>query len=446
MKQNIDNMHKDLSYKHNLSHSIILDSNIRNSLSDKEKTDLIIKQLILLKDNEEVKSNEYKNKQSIDKLMSSITTGEEVFSYLVDNISQINTNLKHQFENSHRNSATEELILLRDEYKKHNFGRRLMNTHKGVKFESTYVPLSCEDKSLILENNSKRSTERKDVYNYIFEFLREDIDIIIKHMGSSLNPTSINSPCESFGFSDGIKAVDKDEINADHLQRGEVNINAKRSVSNKKKAYRKKSRIFSWNKMDWERNNINMKKDVNHFIELKEEPIESEYHSDTETTNKHGYLLKSIYDLCCKFNLDDNTLNNLIIGIKNEEHTKTLIKKEKLRHKHAEFKPEFRTDKRAEQILQNVVIHAEKLIDKPRDKSRKSTPVGHKIETKSLRLKQYGLNLNNISNLSYLSISKKAAIKPFEANELKLPLGKHFCFSPQGQTTKNDTFFNSHIS
>jgi hypothetical protein len=502
MKQDnsqLDNEYKDLAYtKPTLSQSMILDTNIRSTLSGEEKTDLIIKQLMLLKDNEEeVKSYERKHKQSINQLISSITTGEEVLGYLVDNISQINNGLKEQFEKSHKHSTLEELIILKEEYKKRNSGRgRVASAPKSLKFESTYIPFTQDDRGLMLDNNLQRSTERKETYGKIFEMLREDMGSIIKqlkldtspmksigyvnHVNDNIRNTGyVHDHNDSYKFSDVNRYADRGvnipKINFEtdrddfvNLKTVNVKTTEMRSRSVDRRSKQRTVRIFSWDKMDWERNNINVRKDINHFIEVKEELSDSDLEDDiNEEENKEykhrGDLLKNIYDLCCKFDLDDYTLRRMVKKLKHKDGVKEKINKEKVRVRAAEYQPNLCTTKRAEVVVPHIegiakIIEAKKAIcqTKPiasgtKTQRQKNMVITPKVETKTFRKHKVGLNLNNISNLSNsITMPKKAGMIGKGYNKgnqlLKPPHNDYFIISPKGQTTNHDTFFNSQFS
>jgi hypothetical protein len=502
----IDTEYKDLVYsKENLSKSIILDSKVRNNLTTEEQTDLIIKQLLLLKNDVEVEAYEQKHKDSLNQLMSNITTGEEVFGYLIDSINQINTNLKFHFEKFNSHSTFEELILLREEYKKQNkiCGTAIQPTKGNLKFESKYKPFTEGLKRKLLENNTLRSNDRKDVYNKIFDMLRDDIGIIIKK-ATIKHHDSNEHECHNCKHSDRLFSSDGEndikistaaalantkednldnkniKYNDNNSYKGDYDSNAiniehsreprSMTVDRKKRLnFNLSHRVFSWDKWTYERNLINLKKDINHFIDVKEVPSEPGADNGGNNVLRRGDLLKKIYDICVTMDLDDNTLLRVVNKIKKKEYVDNIIKEQVERAKRAERKINLHASKRNkssncdEYNIGNDIVSIKNNFTNRSIKipsvTNKKARIIKKADNKAIPLidirekKIIKLNLNNISNISHKSLNKsqinvKKSLAKSGSNNIitqdKLLNDKYLCFSPKERQhktpqTKNDT-------
>jgi hypothetical protein len=266
--------------------------NTSATLTLEEKTDIIIKQLLMLKSQPEVNSFENRQKESVAELLRAAETGEEVLDYLIDSINQLNVVFKKQWEISKATSSFDELRLLRQDFMSNPI--RNIKTH-GLKYVSTYEPICNDTKQQLLEDNLYRSNERRDVYNDIFNLLNEDINIKLKFVGPKGTTPSRGSVVPKTAALTRSKTTRRYVTGCALKQRA---LNALDSSQD-----------------NFEKNLLELKRHKRGFTNIKDCIDDIDKSGGTDRYRHIRSLLDNLIKTTNKYNLDDETFIRIVDGV-----------------------------------------------------------------------------------------------------------------------------------
>jgi hypothetical protein len=158
------------------------------SISLQEKTDKILTELNMLRKKapKEDEPIPFDNHFCSDNL-----TIDEKLSYFLDNINKINSQLKTHFD-KHRNTSFDELMFLRKEVRPLKLDNSNKPSRAKLYYTSFYEGIPHEKKRTILEETTKNSEIRQNLYSAIFEMMKDDITL-----GSNDNGVNFNNDIKS---------------------------------------------------------------------------------------------------------------------------------------------------------------------------------------------------------------------------------------------------------